>query len=503
MMWRVLFYSASLVLWLAVAAIGVEGYAVFQAVSLERAANAYGWERSDAIREADDALMQATAANAPEPPAEVRWDLPAREGFGTLGEEGRNRLAADRGELILLCDGKGRVLSAYAPPEPKEIAELGGVAVRTESIIGMLPPREGRDALDAIADVWARACAQTREYVLSLPVSGESCFEFHFAPLAESAGLAEPTAVFVRRSHYQNMWRAYRAHVYRRDLYYEFLHSEFWTNSLGFRDEEVCLPKPPGVYRIVCIGGSTTVEGPRNDLTYPNLLEQRLRRLLDTERIEVINCGVDAVTSFVELDRLPDYLALQPDLIIHYNFVNDVLGVYMEAMAAAEPRAALLKHTRSVLGRSLVARRHFRHWLMPARAHFAAVIRGSMIARLKCMQRQAEAAGVSMAICSFAYPDLPNLLPLEKAFLQSTFQFLETVHDDVEGYATVVDVYNELVRDLCKAEGIRYIPVAEELKGGMDYFADVCHMHVAGIERKADIVFDHLKDYVAAHYRPS
>lgn len=48
-------------------------------------------------------------------------------------------------------------------------------------------------------------------------------------------------------------------------------------NSLGYRDREFTVKKPPGVVRIACLGGSTTVQGIRNEETYPALLEKLLR----------------------------------------------------------------------------------------------------------------------------------------------------------------------------------------------------------------------------------
>ncbi len=48
-------------------------------------------------------------------------------------------------------------------------------------------------------------------------------------------------------------------------------------NSYGFRTHEFEVPKPEGVVRIICIGGSTTVAGRTNEDTYPALLETRLR----------------------------------------------------------------------------------------------------------------------------------------------------------------------------------------------------------------------------------
>lgn len=57
--------------------------------------------------------------------------------------------------------------------------------------------------------------------------------------------------------------------------------------------------------------------------------------------------------------------------------------------------------------------------------------------------------------------------------------------------------YNDLVREFCAANGVSYVPVAEELSGGIDSFVDICHLRMPGIGRKAAIVFEHIKDVVA------
>ena len=48
-------------------------------------------------------------------------------------------------------------------------------------------------------------------------------------------------------------------------------------NSYGFRTHEFQVPKPEGMVRIICIGGSTTFAGRTNEDTYPALLEASLR----------------------------------------------------------------------------------------------------------------------------------------------------------------------------------------------------------------------------------
>jgi lysophospholipase L1-like esterase len=89
-------------------------------------------------------------------------------------------------------------------------------------------------------------------------------------------------------------------------------------NSLGFRGDEIVVPKPPGEFRIVCIGASTTYSLLVRDYhtSYPALLEQELRQR-GHGNVTVVNAGVPAWSSY---ENLINYLLridpLQPDLII-------------------------------------------------------------------------------------------------------------------------------------------------------------------------------------------
>lgn len=96
-------------------------------------------------------------------------------------------------------------------------------------------------------------------------------------------------------------------------------------NSLGYRSPERPREKPPGVYRIVCAGGSTTFDlaADRDDATWPWMLEELLS---GPERpVEVWNAGFPGWTSlenaisFVQRDA-----SLEPDLVILYQGINDL-----------------------------------------------------------------------------------------------------------------------------------------------------------------------------------
>lgn len=101
---------------------------------------------------------------------------------------------------------------------------------------------------------------------------------------------------------------------------------EVSINSLGFRGEEFGAVKPPGVYRIVALGGSTTYGiGLNDDETYPYYLQKELRKRLGTDKIEVINAGLVSATTAENLPRfLLKILPLKPDMIIFYEGYNDL-----------------------------------------------------------------------------------------------------------------------------------------------------------------------------------
>lgn len=97
-------------------------------------------------------------------------------------------------------------------------------------------------------------------------------------------------------------------------------------NSLGFRGAEFAREKAPGVFRIACLGGSSTYgQGPTRDaLTWPALLGEELERRVPGLRVEMINGGVPGYTSYESVANLAfRVLDLQPDLVLVYHGFND------------------------------------------------------------------------------------------------------------------------------------------------------------------------------------
>ena len=85
--------------------------------------------------------------------------------------------------------------------------------------------------------------------------------------------------------------------------------------------------KPPGTYRIFCLGGSTTVGYPYwFNAAFSTFLRSRLHALFPDRPIEVINLGLTATNSFTVLDIARDLADAEPDLILVYDGHNEFYG---------------------------------------------------------------------------------------------------------------------------------------------------------------------------------
>ncbi len=267
----------------------------------------------------------------------------------------------------------------------------------------------------------------------------------------------------------------------------------FDTNNYGFRDCDVAVPKPPDIIRLLCIGGSTTEEGPTNDTTYPKLLEKALNgHFGGGKRVEVLNCGVSGMTTSGHVARLADYLAFDPEMLVFYEGVNDIHRDLVEYWRTIN----------SPLWRRLLSCSRFVRWqlnsaLYPNDATMREGIRGLFIENLRAIGYVARSRGIRMAICSVPCPDSRRVPGNERRFYDYCARTggLDPCLD-LKTYGHILGLLNEEIRALCAREGFLYVPVAEHIEGGYDTFTDIYHMTNSGIERKAETIFECMKEYL-------
>ncbi|MGA9142877.1 MAG: SGNH/GDSL hydrolase family protein [Candidatus Acidiferrales bacterium] len=117
-------------------------------------------------------------------------------------------------------------------------------------------------------------------------------------------------------------------------------------NSDGLRDREFTREKPPGVYRIMMLGDSTTFGwGVRQEDTAAKFLERKLNAHLPPgyKKVEVINTGVgnydtvQEVTYYETIGR-----TFHPDLVVLVFFINDPEPVPVEKKSFLIDRSYLI-----------------------------------------------------------------------------------------------------------------------------------------------------------------
>lgn len=248
-------------------------------------------------------------------------------------------------------------------------------------------------------------------------------------------------------------------------------------NARGFRGREIAREKAPGALRVACIGGSTTVEGPEDDATYPARLEAKLRARLPGRAIEVLNLGVSATWSNYWLDpgREEELLSLAPDVVVQYEGVNDLAFVHLHQYAEAHP-------WRRWLGRSLLLDR----LLPPEPGDFDPLFEGTLRNQLRLARRLAR-RGVGWVGGTFATPDPARLSPVHARALDYDVQRLWGRALGLDAYApfhALVVHYDALAEARMRERGVEVVPVHRQLTDPA-LFSDVCHLTPEGIDALA------------------
>ena len=87
--------------------------------------------------------------------------------------------------------------------------------------------------------------------------------------------------------------------------------------------------KDARAFRVFALGASTLLGFPNPAYTsFPNFLQQMLADAYPAREIEVVNCGVTAINSFVVREFVAEVAEHEPDLVLIYTGHNEFVGPY-------------------------------------------------------------------------------------------------------------------------------------------------------------------------------
>jgi lysophospholipase L1-like esterase len=246
-------------------------------------------------------------------------------------------------------------------------------------------------------------------------------------------------------------------------------------NSEGYRTHEFAVPKPKGLVRIACIGGSTTVAGRTNDETYPAFLERKLRARFPGLALEVLNLGVSSVTTEYWRGRLDRVFGYEPDILVQYQAINDIAWRHL-------PKYAKEHRLRGWAYESLLLQRLFPLPVEELDPYLSATLETMGATARACHER-----GVAYIAGSFAGPDPKRARGDFRRHLDTSAEFWTRwlPMPSYDTWAAIVARHNRLFVDFAHRRHVPHVLVHEELTDPA-LFIDVCHFTPEGIERLAD-----------------
>ncbi|MBE7560072.1 SGNH/GDSL hydrolase family protein [bacterium] len=283
------------------------------------------------------------------------------------------------------------------------------------------------------------------------------------------------------------------------------------VNALGFRGDEITREKPPGVYRIACLGGSTTYTAVDDyKLTYPHLLGRFLRERHGHPEVEVINAGVSGYTSWENLVNFQfRVLDLDPDLIVLYLAVNDAKARLVEPSAYLSDNSGYrrpLDLQYSVWEKSLFIHYLFVQWgwsetnSLERRARRPGFeVEGLPVRRRdRTPEEETEAQHRLLQVVEenppvFFERNLRNLVALARenhvAVLLTSWTYLTELGGDMAEpyYQKMVAEHNAVSRRLAEEMGTFYYDFAAEMPKESRLFKDCMHVNEEGSPVMADL----------------
>lgn len=290
------------------------------------------------------------------------------------------------------------------------------------------------------------------------------------------------------------------------------LPEQAYFDAAGFRTNEAVEAKPPGEFRILAVGGSTT-ENYRNSagLHWPLVLECRLREA-GRPNVRVLNASMSAYSTAHTLIRLQfDLLDYEPDMVIVMHAIND-LNVTYRALAAGLPvdghyRSKYVnRHFTNMLGDDDVVL--FRSWrgltellrpapsdsepvkgydLEPGRSYFERNL--SMIAALL---RHRGAFGVFLTM-----PIREDRVDEHRTNPENAgLVYLPTS----DALRSDMDVYNRTIQAVAdSSQGILSVDMAAQFPDDRSLFLDIVHYTTEGVVTFGDLLAREIVDRVPTH----
>jgi hypothetical protein len=269
-------------------------------------------------------------------------------------------------------------------------------------------------------------------------------------------------------------------------------------NSLGFRGEELRVPKPPNGLRIWFIGGSTTFDiyAPTDHETWPAIAGSLLDAHLPDRVVEVINAGVPGeVIRGNRLDFERNYAEVRPDVLVLHAGPNDLRMAANSSDSARgiEPEAEPGWMHRSALYRVVARRLQLgpvpESWKNRSidEYHWARLQKD-----LSDFVRTAQEKGLQVVLSTHAHRAEDSATGSQAKRQVAEGQKL--LRMDASGVIEAFKDYNTMVQNLAAELGTPLLDLRAEIPPKATFFGDHSHYSAKGSRMAGQTAFELLKN---------
>jgi lysophospholipase L1-like esterase len=264
---------------------------------------------------------------------------------------------------------------------------------------------------------------------------------------------------------------------------------------------EVAIPKPAGMFRILCLGGSTT-EGFENG-SYPQFLQDLLQYRYPDKSIEVVNGGhffYNTEHAIIEyLFLLKD---IDPDLIIFFEAVNDLMTSFTMPPFSSHPFRKDYGHFVGVLG-NIIYPRTFEKFL--AGFFYADLLRprlqpiafsdfksqNSFRRNLETLIEITRCKGIPLLLSNQAHCHSKEDAE-HKNSLQWRINFLvdNKHYADEKSWYVGMELFNSISKATAEKNSIPFVDQASVLNGRQELFKDPYHLTREGERLRAELFYN-------------
>lgn len=258
-----------------------------------------------------------------------------------------------------------------------------------------------------------------------------------------------------------------------------------YDTEFYYRNGMISQSKAPNEIRIICFGGSTTVNA-RAGISYPELLEKRFSSPREEDVVRILNAGGEGFSTAHTLVNLAlRNLDVEPDGIVVYHNINDLSAIWWPGDVTSD--YASKYKSDFYLG--------FRHRIgvvaeLTKVSRLARYIFSNIMAIRFPAREKRDDVSHKQGLKYFKH-NLRSIIAVARSHGISVLLASQAAKSDFRNHEGFL-AYNQAVKAVAEEEGVAFVDIAGAMTEDTLFLNDSFHYTRKGVEKLSDEFFNPL-----------